>query len=621
MPSNTKALAASLLVTSLCASAGLAQTVTVDTLFDASDFGGQQRVADLPGPDGRISFREALTATNNTPGPQTIEFAIPQDEWWLEDTMALLELEFGAFVVSGDETTIDFSTQTDFTGDTNPNGPEVGIYGLEPNGLGTPAIIVQASDCEFRGLGQVWLRGSAITIWGGDRNRIVGCVTTGIEVDPYPNHSSFNIIGGTDPEDGNTLEFISLVCGADDNIVIGNTVSNIFVGASPFCNTSARNRIGGPTPAERNVINGFGSFTTEGFPLGAGIRLSYATDTLIQGNYIGVNEEGTARVPQWGPSGIEVSDSNSTTIRDNLIAGVWVEGFNHYAGQIFGAAIRVVSFDEDNLGTVIENNLIGTDHTGQNPVLTRNGILVEHISTGNTPRDTFIGGPQPGQGNTIAFCEIVGIGVGPLIEDAEISGNSIHSNSDIGIDLALWPSGFDGVTLNDPGDGDTQGGNFLQNFPVIDAAEITGDNVHVTGSLNSQSSREYRVEFFASTVCDPTGYGEGQQFLGSVLVTTNASGDAAFDTTLSGQVPVGMFITATATDTTQHATSEFALCIEATQGECLADFDGNGEVNTLDMLAFLNAWSAGDPSADINGDGDVNTLDVLEFLNLWTAGC
>ena len=55
--------------------------------------------------------------------------------------------------------------------------------------------------------------------------------------------------------------------------------------------------------------------------------------------------------------------------------------------------------------------------------------------------------------------------------------------------------------------------------------------------------------------------------------------------------------------------------------DCIADFNGDGNVNTQDVLAFLNAWAAGDASADINGDGSVNTQDVLAFLNLWNAGC
>ncbi len=56
-------------------------------------------------------------------------------------------------------------------------------------------------------------------------------------------------------------------------------------------------------------------------------------------------------------------------------------------------------------------------------------------------------------------------------------------------------------------------------------------------------------------------------------------------------------------------------------GGCAADFNGDGSVNTLDVLAFLNAWGSGDPRGDFNGDGAVNTLDVLAFLNAWSIGC
>ena len=54
---------------------------------------------------------------------------------------------------------------------------------------------------------------------------------------------------------------------------------------------------------------------------------------------------------------------------------------------------------------------------------------------------------------------------------------------------------------------------------------------------------------------------------------------------------------------------------------CDADFNGDGTVNTLDVLGFLNAWSVRETSADFNHDGTVNTLDVLAFLNAWSAGC
>ena len=56
-------------------------------------------------------------------------------------------------------------------------------------------------------------------------------------------------------------------------------------------------------------------------------------------------------------------------------------------------------------------------------------------------------------------------------------------------------------------------------------------------------------------------------------------------------------------------------------GRCMADWNSDLTVNSLDFLAFLNSWASGDPRADLNNDGVVNTLDVLVFLNLWNAGC
>ncbi|MCW5776003.1 MAG: hypothetical protein KIS87_06160 [Phycisphaeraceae bacterium] len=56
-------------------------------------------------------------------------------------------------------------------------------------------------------------------------------------------------------------------------------------------------------------------------------------------------------------------------------------------------------------------------------------------------------------------------------------------------------------------------------------------------------------------------------------------------------------------------------------GPCKPDFNDDCTVNTLDVLAFLNAYNQSDPKADFNGDTSINSLDVLAFLNAWIAGC
>jgi hypothetical protein len=65
-----------------------------------------------------------------------------------------------------------------------------------------------------------------------------------------------------------------------------------------------------------------------------------------------------------------------------------------------------------------------------------------------------------------------------------------------------------------------------------------------------------------------------------------------------------------------------AYGIEFTITDCYADFNGDGAVNTLDVLAFINEWSAGGGVAvDCNCDGVINTVDILCMLNKWVAGC
>lgn len=54
---------------------------------------------------------------------------------------------------------------------------------------------------------------------------------------------------------------------------------------------------------------------------------------------------------------------------------------------------------------------------------------------------------------------------------------------------------------------------------------------------------------------------------------------------------------------------------------CRVDTNDDGVANSLDFIAYLGLWAAGDTEADFNADGTVNTLDFVVFLNEWVAGC
>ena len=199
-------------------------------------------------------------------------------------------------------------------------------------------------------------------------------------------------------------------------------------------------------------------------------------------------------------------------------------------------------------GNAVVGNLIGTDVTGTSPLgNVRSGVLVSSGAGGNG-----IGGRDPDAGNVIAFNEagirlVNSAGSGNAIE-----WNSIFDNLALGIDI-----GGAGLTPNDPGDVDG-GSNDSQNFPVLHTADGSG----IMGTLNSTPDTEFYVEFFANDACDdPSGYGEGQTFLGATIFLTDGLGDVGF--TVPFVAPPGSFVTATATNP-NGSTSEFSACVPVT---------------------------------------------------------
>jgi hypothetical protein len=195
-------------------------------------------------------------------------------------------------------------------------------------------------------------------------------------------------------------------------------------------------------------------------------------------------------------------------------------------------------------GNTIAGNKIGTDATGTASLPNQSGGIVIAPGTSN---DT-IGGTTAGAGNLIAYNGGSGVVVFDFSDAMsvgdQITGNRIFANSGQAIDL-----GGDGVTYN--ASSPRQGANNLQNFPII----VTTANGQLEGRLwGSLPDTTFRVDIFASAAYNADESGEAEDYLGSMEVTTDASGQLVFAVPFTA--PAGLpFITATATDP-QGNTSE-----------------------------------------------------------------
>jgi hypothetical protein len=65
---------------------------------------------------------------------------------------------------------------------------------------------------------------------------------------------------------------------------------------------------------------------------------------------------------------------------------------------------------------------------------------------------------------------------------------------------------------------------------------------------------------------------------------------------------------------------DFSL-VRVIDAPCLADLDGNGELNFFDVSIFLTALGSQDPIADFDGNNQWNFFDVSSFLMAYGEGC
>ena len=190
----------------------------------------------------------------------------------------------------------------------------------------------------------------------------------------------------------------------------------------------------------------------------------------------------------------------------------------------------------------------------------------------------MVGGILPNEANTIAFNGINGVNVILMAMNNSIRGNNIRSNGNLGIEVSSIGFPSDGVTANDPDDIDS-GPNGFQNYPENLVVGF-GPSTQVTGNLDSSPNSTFIVDFYFNTQLNASGRGEGELYLGSTTVTTDANGDATFSAANLPPVSAGGFLTATATDEMGN-TSEFSdtAVTQATgsiSGVKFEDLNGNG---------------------------------------------
>jgi hypothetical protein len=448
--------------------------------------------------------------------------------------------------------------------------------------------------------------GFGIVIIGSDSNMIGGGSNLG-----EGNLISANESDGIEISTSNNSSIFGNKIGTDINgtAALGNNADGILITSYPAVTTIVTgNIVGSNVAGQGNLISANKA---------NGIEIAEATNTNVIGNKIGTDISGALDLGNaWngillntGLNGLPTSNNSiianlisgnslSASITTTVYAGIKISDANSYNNQVFG-------------------NKIGTDIAGMAALPNlANGVILTLGAHNNQ-----VGGASPSQPNTIAYNGTDGVVIGLTPTENTtisntISANSIFANASLGIDL-----GYDGVTLNTLG-GPHSGPNNFQNFPVLNALVFSGGNLTISGTLNSTPSNIFRIEFFANTTCAPTGYGQGQTYLGAATANTDTSGNATFNASfpaVTGQ-PV---IVATASNTSTGDTSEFSVCFPGNTATTLISKQSTiiyGQSATLTATASILAPWAGTLTGNVTfKDNTTNTILGIVPLNAGLA--
>ncbi len=522
---------------------------------------------------GAGSLRQAILDANANPGADTIAFAI------VGSGVHTIAPSSPLPTITG-PVTIDGYTQSGASANTNPASQGLNtVLRIEIDGTNAgaaPCLFAAADDVTIRGLVVNRCTDKAIATTGAHSDFVlegcfIGTNAAGTQaLAPYgggvnPRSQTNARVGGTTPAarnlvSGDSLFGDQIYFGAgitepvSNSLVAGNLVGTDITGLHLIVppNGSLSMGTGG---GSGNMVGGTAAGARNVF---AGPVFVAGNGNQIQGNFVGLDVTGTIVIGQTSV-GITVNSSTSNNTIGGSAAG---------AGNRIGGTIDA-GIDINGDGTIVQGNQVGTDGTGT--VRLANGYWGIRVGASNNT----IGGVGPGEGNIIAynrgFAGVVVHGVNATVRGNSIFDNAgIQANSGLAIDLTGGNLFELGVNINDAGDADG-GPNGYQNYPLISSVTYGGANTTIAGTLNSTPSTTFDVDFYSNPACNgrPQEQDEAKTYLGSIEVTTDGSGNAVFNEVLAVVVANGSPITATATSpsgATSELSPRFVLSLDPVSG-------------------------------------------------------
>jgi len=302
-------------------------------------------------------------------------------------------------------------------------------------------------------------------------NLMIDASNAGVILDGRKITTPESVDGLSISSNSNTIRGLQIIGFSDAGIALGGGASYNVIGGD--------RGIGAGPLGQGNVISGNGNF-------GIGLWDEGTSHNTIQGNYIGINLDGTAT---WGHSrdGIHSNGANYNVITGNVIGG-----------NEAGVYLCCVTDGRN----IVSANIIGTDESGENPLGNRlAGVLIDRTSYNVV-----------GPGNLIAYNDGQGIMFWDDTAYNTVSQNSIHDNGEQGIDQggAMVPPNIFEFNL--------QAGNLAG-----------GACANCTVEIFSDSSDEGAI-YEGQTKADSNGaftFSKGVAFTGPHLTATSTAPDGS----------------------------------------------------------------------------------------------